>query len=208
MSSNGRRLIHASLAAALAASAGCARSVNWASPSVCHDAPPPLAAPAGNELAFELFAEGVQIYRCVDSAAGVPVGNADWVLQAPDATLVDHNGVRAGKHGAGPAWEALDGSRVVASKVESTTPDRLAVPWLLLRAKSHEGPEGSMSAVTFVQRLATSGGNAPPDGCSRDTVGGIVRVPYRATYCFYRAREANAYRQPTPQFAARASLGR
>jgi hypothetical protein len=43
-----------------------------------------------------------------------------------------------------------------------------------------------MTDVTFVQRVATSGGNAPAEGCRAETVGAVARVPYRAVYCFYR----------------------
>jgi hypothetical protein len=42
--------------------------------------------------------------------------------------------------------------------------------------------------VTFVQRVGTSGGNAPSGGCSEATVGAIARVPYRAVYRFHHTR--------------------
>ena len=161
-----------------------------ASPSTCSGAAPPkLAAPAGNELAFELLADGVQIYSC-KSPEGASGGPA-WALQAPEATLRDQLGRRAGKHGAGPTWEALDGSSVVGAKVEAATTDPTSVPWLLLRAASHEGG-GRMADVTFVQRIQTSGGVAPSQGCSAATVGAVARVPYHAVYCFYRSLGARS----------------
>ncbi len=43
-----------------------------------------------------------------------------------------------------------------------------------------------MEDVTFVQRIRTSGGNAPAEGCDASHVGDLARVPYRAVYCFYR----------------------
>jgi hypothetical protein len=172
-----------------------------ASASVCSDAgPPATAAPAGQELAFELLAEGVQVYACVPGAApGVPA----WAFQAPEATLSDRRGEYAGSHGAGPTWKALDGSSVVGAKVESATPDPAAIPWLLLRAASHGGERGRMADVTFVQRRDTSGGTAPSEGCSAGTVGAVARVPYRAVYCFYRSHGTRPEGESTTQTLSR-----
>ena len=141
--------------------------------------PPSLAVPGGHRLAFVLEAEGAQIYTCAASG-----GSFAWVFQAPDAKLTEA-GAPAGTHYAGPTWEAPDGSKVVGAKVEAATPDAASIPWLLLRAASHSG-SGRMGDVTFVQRIRTSGGNAPAQGCDANDVGKVVRVPYRATYCFYR----------------------
>lgn len=154
-----------------------------AAPGFSGAMPPSLAAPAGNQLAFELRAEGVQVYSCAGpSGAAGPA----WAFQAPEATLTDGRGQPAGTHGAGPTWEALDGSSVVGAKVEGATPDPAAIPWLLLRATSHAGGRGLMADITFVQRVQTSGGNAPSEGCGPGTVGAVARVPYRALYRFFR----------------------
>lgn len=157
-----------------------------ATATACSGATPPeLAAPAGNTLAFELPAEGVQIYSCASS--GDAAAGPAWALQAPEATLTDRDGRHAGAHRAGPTWEGLDGSSVVGAKIAAATPDRTSIPWLLLRAASHGRRPGRMADVTFVQRIRTSGGLAPVEGCSAATVGAVARVPYRAVYCFYRA---------------------
>lgn len=186
MSSKGS-VVFLSLAALFVGEAACAQSADRApaaSASACSGAMPPgLAAPAGHGLAFELLAEGVQIYSCADSSGAGPA----WAFQGPEATLVDGRGVHAGMHRAGPTWEALDGSSVIGAKVASATADSAAIPWLLLRAASHGAGRGSMADVTFVQRVQTSGGSAPSEGCSAASVGTVARVPYRAVYCFYRA---------------------
>jgi hypothetical protein len=189
--------VFASVAPLFLAAAGCASSAAGARPEASSSAcsgtmPPALAAPAGNELAFALDAEGVQIYSC-SSPSGAADGNPTWAFQAPEATLLDGRGQLAGKHGAGPTWQSLDGSSVVGTKVEGATPDPAAIPWLLLRASSHGGGAGRMADVTFVQRLQTSGGIAPSEGCSAASIGAVARVPYRAVYCFYRSRESRAY---------------
>jgi len=138
-----------------------------------------LAAPPGNRLVLQLDAVGVQIYTCTGSPAG-----AAWSFTAPEATLIGHEGILFGKHGAGPTWEALEGSTVVGAKVAGLTPDPAAIPWLLLRATSHAGA-GRLARVTFIQRIRTGGGLAPQEGCSPATVGAVARVPYTATYCFH-----------------------
>jgi hypothetical protein len=142
--------------------------------------PASLTVPAGNELAFALEAEGVQVYSCAVSGASY-----GWEFRAPEARLFEASGREAGMHYAGPTWESADGSRLVGAKLEAVTPDAAAIPWLLLRASSHAGG-GRMESVTFVQRVKTRGGNPPNHGCDAAHAGAVARVPYRAVYCFYR----------------------
>lgn|SRR5574342_1112804 len=150
--------------------------------------PPVLAVPRGNDLAFALEAEGAQVYACAANG-----GAFAWAFQAPEARLSEAGGREVGTHYAGPTWESSDGSKVVGAKVEAATPDAAAIPWLLLRASSHQG-NGRMADVTFVQRVRTWGGNAPLDGCDAGHVGAVARVPYRALYRFYRNGSAAATR--------------
>jgi hypothetical protein len=127
-------------------------------------------------------ASGVQIYEC-KAAAGNP-GAFVWALKAPEAALFDERGELIGKHYAGPTWEARDGSRVVGEKVaQSDAPDAGAIPWLLLRVRQTEG-NGVLSGAQSVQRVATSGGKPPPDGCDAAHASQEIRVPYTATYYF------------------------
>ena len=138
---------------------------------------PQLQAPAGNKIAFHAYAEGVQIYRW---------DGASWVFVAPEATLyadAGHHGV-IGTHYAGPTWESVSGSKVVGTRLASATADPTAIPWLLLAAKSSDGP-GIFHDVTYIQRVNTVGGKAPTDPGTY--VGQEVRVPYTAEYFFYRA---------------------
>jgi hypothetical protein len=163
------------------AAAGPAPSPSPPAGSPCASPPPELAVPAGNALAFEALAEGVQIYACTAAAAGPA-----WTLKAPEAVLRDRAGAPVGTHSAGPTWAAADGSAVVGAKVAGATPDASAIPWLLVRATSHAG-QGRMAQVTFVQRVGTVGGLAPAGGCDAAAAGAgaVTRVPYTATYCFY-----------------------
>ena len=144
---------------------------------------PTLAVPEGNELAFHADATGVQIYSCATSAT-----SAAWALQGPEASLRDQHGRVVFKHYAGPTWQSVsDNSKVVASKIADFTANPKAIPELLLRASAHEGA-GVMADITYIQRLKTSGGLAPSEGCDAAHVGATARIAYTASYFFYRAK--------------------
>ena len=140
--------------------------------------------PANQEkLALTLVGKGVQIYQC--QAKKGDSTEFEWLFKAPEAELFDKRSQKVGKHYAGPVWESNDGSTVlgaVQAKAEAQEPN--AIPLLLLKAKKVEG-NGVFSKVTYIQRLDTSGGTAPKDGCNRTTISKELRVPYSATYNFY-----------------------
>jgi hypothetical protein len=146
--------------------------------------PGPIAVPAGAQLVARYHARGAQVYACGPGPAG---GAAyAWALKRPDAQLTDDVGAPMGTHAAGPTWTSTDGSAVVGKKLaQADAPNATDVPWLLLGAVSTSGA-GVFADVTFVQRVATSGGKAPADGCGADNVGGETNVPYTADYYFYR----------------------
>lgn len=166
-------------AAALAAAlSGCA-STGFPPVTV----PDALQVPAGQRLSLEANASGVQIYVC--GAAPTDPAQAQWVFKAPEAALADAAGASLGKHYAGPTWEGNDGSKVVGEvKAKQDDPAGLAIPWLLLAAKSTSG-DGVFGRVSYVQRLATKAGKAPSGGCSTAELGKEARVPYQALYRFY-----------------------
>ena len=113
----------------------------------------------------------------------------EWVFKAPEAELFDKASRKIGKHYAGPTWESTDGSAVVGEvKARDAGPDPSAIPWLLLAAKSNSG-RGVLSQVKSIQRLQTVGGKAPSAPCTRDTVGQVARVPYKAVYYFYAGKQ-------------------
>jgi hypothetical protein len=136
-----------------------------------------LQVPAGNKVAFHVYAEGVQIYHW---------NGTSWAFVAPEAVLSADAGFKGivGIHYAGPTWESNSGSKVVGAVLERCTPDPDAIAWLLLEAVSTEGP-GIFHRVTFIQRVNTVGGNAPTE--PGDFVGEEARVPYTTEYFFYRA---------------------
>jgi hypothetical protein len=142
----------------------------------------PLPPPAGATLLLEAIADGVQIYACETQGQGVA-----WVFKAPEANLFDQHGRQIGTHFAGPSWRSSDGSAVVGEVIDKVdAPGGKAIPWLLLRAKSHEGT-GSFSTVAFVRRAETKGGTAPVGGCDAAHRGIEARMRYSALYQFFTA---------------------
>jgi hypothetical protein len=146
----------------------CARALAGATP------------PASARLIQEVYADGVQIYSCEAREQGPA-----WIFKSPEASLANAQGQAVGTHFAGPTWKNIDGSQVVGEVIaKENAPKAEDIPWLLLKAKSHEG-SGAWSQVAYVRRTATSGGMAPKDGCDAEHIGQQVRAPYKATYQFF-----------------------
>jgi len=162
--------------------------------AACASAPAPrptvpaaIEAPEKATVVQRWYAKGTQNYTCTAK----PDGSADWKLSGPDAKLyasAEPGAAQVGVHGAGPSWDANDGSRFVgnaAAAKKVASPDASSVPWLLV-PKGEGGVSGTLGGVEFVQRLDTVGGQPPPTGCDAKSVGGTIKVPYTATYVFYR----------------------
>jgi hypothetical protein len=152
-----------------------------------HNAPPAVPAaiqpPSGQSLQLRTHAVGAQVYVC--RAVQEDPARYDWVLKAPDAQLSDRSGKPIIKHFEGPTWQASDGSSVVGELVaKDAGPDPLAIPWLLLKAKSNSGA-GMLGRTQSIQRIDTVGGKAPAGGCNATLAGSEVRVHYTANYLFY-----------------------
>ena len=71
---------------------------------------------------------------------------------------------------------------MTAAAVENS-PVPGAIPQLLLQSTGNRGP-GLLSAVTYIQRLRTTGGLAPTGAC---TDGQTASVRYTADYAFWVA---------------------
>jgi hypothetical protein len=139
------------------------------------EVPEELAVGSTNKVHFHGFGVGVQIYTW---------DGTSWGAAVPDAILFNGNGVVI-VHSAGPTWESNSGSKVVGAlpPKAAVTVDTNAIPWLLLEAKTPEGP-GILADTSVIQRVNTVGGKAPStDGTF---IGQVARVPYTADYFFYR----------------------
>jgi hypothetical protein len=140
-----------------------------------------IEVPDGNKVFLVGHAVGVQIYSC---------NGVVWGFVAPRANLYDDQGKLIITHFGGPTWQAKDGSSVVG-RVDATpvTVDPTAIPWLRLAAASTAaGPDGDrLVATTYIQRIATTGGLAPPAAeCNATTAGTVAEVPYTADYYFWK----------------------
>jgi hypothetical protein len=140
--------------------------------------PPELVPPGEHVLSAVLPAHGVQVYGCVAGA---------WKFTEPVATLAGST-VRPARrvsaiHYRGPSWQSVEDGSVVVAAPTASSPVPGSIPQLLLKAGSTRGP-GVFGQITYVQRLATSGGTAPATAC---TEGANLSVPYRALYRFFVA---------------------
>jgi len=142
-------------------------------------APPELQPPDPHHVIATLRATGVQVYQCRRGQDN----QLQWTFTAPEATLYDAIGQPAGRHYAGPTWEASDGSKVTGKVVKQLANPREpdSIPLLLLQATSSGGP-GLLASARYVQRLNTQGGMALPPACTQE--GLENRMPYRADYVF------------------------
>lgn len=145
--------------------------------------PAELVPPIDQTLAFAADAQGVQRYQCAPSNTGPA-----WTLIAPDADLFTTTAPvqEVIHHFAGPTWLYKDSSSVVGARTAGVTVDATAIPWLLLNVTSHGGAPGKLSDIKSIQRLKTTGGNAPATGCDAEHFGVETDVLYTARYFFYR----------------------
>lgn len=140
--------------------------------------PAAIAVP-GATIVATFHAVGAQVYECKSGSDG----KLAWTFREPIATLI-LDGKTVGRHYAGPTWEHMDGSVVVAKGAGSApgaTADDIA--WLKLEVLSHRG-NGTLDAASAVQRINTSGGVLRG---SCDHAGRLMSVPYSADYVFLRA---------------------
>lgn len=148
------------------------------------DVPSDIEVEDGHHVFLVGHAVGVQIYACNQ------VGNSHaWGFVGPRAELYGDNGKLVATHFRGPTWQARDGSTVVARFDGGVTVDPTAIPWLRLAATSSApGGDGDrLTATTFIQRTATTGGLMPAaTECTAATAGTTAEVPYTADYHFWK----------------------
>ena len=144
---------------------------------------------------------GTQNYEC---QPGRSIGQVEWSLFTPQATLFSSDGTQLTTHFFGPnpvedslvraAWQdSVDTStvwgQVIASSADPNFVAPGAIPWLLVKVVGAQaGPTGGTTLLrtTFIQRVNTVGGAAPPTGCDRpEDIGRRAFVPYEADYFFF-----------------------
>jgi hypothetical protein len=147
--------------------------------------PAAVQVPAGHKVAMETVAMGELTYECRDKV-GMP-GATEWFFAGPKATLADRAGKQVGTYYGPPAtWEARDGSKVSGTQVAVAPSGAGNIPFQLVKANPAMG-SGAMMGVSYIQRVALKGGAAPASGCTADTKGARVVVPYQGDYIFWKA---------------------
>jgi hypothetical protein len=141
-----------------------------------------LSVPEGNSLASRVYANGLQEYSW---------NGTSWIAGGTIADLYSDPNFqgKVGTHHGGPTWISNSGGLVVGEKDNECSPDANSISWQRLHADEVDGV-GLFSDTTFIQRLNTSGGNAPNYPGEYD--GQPVNVPYTAEFFFYRAAGAPA----------------
>ena len=159
----------------------------------------------GNRVFFVGHAVGTQNYVCLPSGT-----NFKYTLFTPQATLFNDADKEVTTHYFSPnpdepgnpvraTWQHSRDTSTVWGKVpdgdSSSDPNFVkpgAIAWLRVTVVGRaEGPNGgdALYKTTFIQRVNTSGGLAPPTGCaSAADVGRQAFMPYTADYFFYTDR--------------------
>jgi hypothetical protein len=180
--------------------------------------PTTITPPAGNVLYLSGSAIGTQGYVCLPTSTGAswtvnnsrPQATLFVKVFGRDVQVMTHflspdtnpnlNAPTPLPFGS-PTWQSAGDSSVVWAKSLTSIPAGSdascshagAISCLLLQSiGSQEGPAGGglMTRTTYIQRLNTTGGVAPTEGCAvAGDVGKQKLVPYTADYYFFRAGE-------------------
>lgn len=146
--------------------------------------PAAVQVPAGHKVAMETTGTGNITYEC-RAKADMP-GQYEWFFAGPDARLSDRGGRTVGRYYGPPAtWESTDGSKLTATQVAVSPAAPGNIPLQLVKANPATGM-GAMSGVSYIQRVATRGGVAPPLPCAAGNLGARQLVQYQADYILYK----------------------
>jgi hypothetical protein len=159
-------------------------------PAAATDSPSPapslgffsrIKVPDGHAPVLQLAAKGAQVFRCERTGA-----TFEWRFRQPDAELFDDLGKPVARHGANFSFEHRDGSRLLGTvEAHDKAASADALPWLLFSTRSFGN--GTLSGITYVQRIDTRGG-MPPPSCAAQEANRLLRVEFAATFVFYRPR--------------------
>lgn len=172
--------------AAMAALSACSGMAGGMARPYSQDAlPDAVKVPAGHRVALETVGVGQITYEC--RAKANAAGAFEWVFVGPQADLNSRAGAKLGTYYGPPAtWAASDGSAITGAQVAVAPAMAGSIPLQLVKANPASGA-GSMTGVTYIQRVATMGGVAPAAACDGAAVGRKEIVKYQADYIFWKA---------------------
>ena len=175
-------LLCAAAAASLLAACGSMNPMSAYSQAALPEA---VKVPLGNRVALESVGVGEITYECREKAAAA--GQFEWVFVGPNAVLNDRGGKAIGTYYGPPAtWAAADGSKITGTQLAVAPAAAGNIPLQLVKANPAMSA-GAMSGVSYIQRVATSGGVAPASACAMDSKGKKEIVKYQADYIFWKA---------------------
>ena len=147
--------------------------------------PDSIKVPDGHKVALETTGVGEITYECRDKANAA--GQTEWTFVGPKAVLNDRSGKPVGAYFGPPAtWQAKDGSKITGTQVAVAPSSPGNLPYQLVKANPAEG-KGTMSGVSYIQRVALKGGVAPSSACTAANKGQQEVVKYQADYLFWSA---------------------
>ncbi|AGE26085.1 DUF3455 domain-containing protein [Pseudomonas poae] len=147
--------------------------------------PDSIKVPAGHKVSMETTGVGEITYECRDKANAA--GQTEWTFVGPKAVLNDRSGKPVGAYFGPPAtWQAKDGSKITGTQVAVAPSSPGNLPYQLVKANPAEG-KGTMSGVSYIQRVALKGGVAPSSACTAANKGQQEVVKYQADYLFWSA---------------------
>ncbi len=146
--------------------------------------PAAVQVPAGNRVALETVGRGEITYECRDKKDAA--GQFEWFFVGPAAQLLARDGAVLGRYFGPPAtWASNDGSSLTGAQVAVAPAQAGSIPLQLVKANPATGT-GGMQGVSYIQRVATSGGVAPAAACNTAALGKREIVKYQADYIFWK----------------------
>jgi hypothetical protein len=147
--------------------------------------PEPVKVPTGHKVVMETVGVGEITYECRAKAG--QAGTYEWVFVGPKAVLNGRDGKALGSYFGPPAtWQSMDGSAITGAQLAVAPAAAGSIPMQLVKANPATG-SGSMTGVSYVQRVATQGGVAPAKACDAGAAGQKEIVKYQADYIFWKA---------------------
>ena len=174
-------------ALAVAALSACSSMGGSASMTMYNQAtlPAPVQVPVGHKVAMETVGVGEITYECRAKAA--QAGAFEWVFVGPKAVLNARDGKAVGSYFGPPAtWHSMDGKAITGAQLADAPATPGSIPLQLVKANPATGA-GSMTGVSYIQRVATQGGVAPAKACDAGAAGQKEIVRYQADYIFWKA---------------------
>jgi hypothetical protein len=182
------RVLLTSIAVAAVAAVSACSSMGGSAPSPMFSQatlPAPVQVPAGHKVVMETVGVGEITYECRAKAA--QAGAFEWVFVGPKAVLNGRDGKAVGSYFGPPAtWQSIDGSAVTGAQLAVAPATPGSIPLQLVKANPATGA-GSMTGVSYIQRVATQGGVAPAAACDAAAAGRKEIVKYQADYIFWNA---------------------